>query len=232
MRELDVLLGIIVVCYTVHVNCLCHCNRVCLNITCIFFEVGTVEIWVVWMVIYIYIYIFWWNIAGHMVLLFMYWLRHSYLHIPTGVLACRSSIAQTANGGYLVFSAGPPVFLHIVPVRATLRAQSGKVVSPTQQPTLSPSKSYTWYSFLIEAALIPGPQCCWRIKSTKNPNDPIGNRTRGLKTLWYTCIPTAMMMATIRNHRNNGNLGNKGNCVNHSSSTWTGLKVSVTFVKF
>ena len=107
-----------------------------------------------------------------------------------------------------------------------LAHEGGKVVSPLHWPSLSPSKSYTRYSFLLEAKLTPGPQWCWRgMKTMKNPNDPIGNRTRDLKTLWYICIPTAMMMATIRNHSNTGNLGNKENCSNHGSYTWTGLKV-------
>jgi hypothetical protein len=47
---------------------------------------------------------------------------HSYLHIPTRVQVCQSSIAQTDNGGHLVFSDGPPVFLHLVTLWATPRA--------------------------------------------------------------------------------------------------------------
>jgi hypothetical protein len=41
-----------------------------------------------------------------------------------------------------------------------LAHEGGKVVSSTHRPNLSPSKSYTWYSFLVEAELTLGPQCC------------------------------------------------------------------------
>ena len=107
-----------------------------------------------------------------------------------------------------------------------LAHEGGKDISNMPQPTLPPSRSCPWYSFLLETELTPGPQCCWRIKSMKNPNHPIRNRTHDLKTCWYICIPTAMMMATTCNHRNTGNLGNKGNCgnwSNQSSYTCIGL---------
>jgi len=36
--------------------------------------------------------------------------------------------------------------------------EGGKDVSPTHRPFLPPRK-YSWYSFLLEAESVPGPQC-------------------------------------------------------------------------
>jgi len=37
----------------------------------------------------------------------------------------------------------------------------GKVVSPTHRPP-SPTRKYSWYSFLLDAESTPGPQCGWK----------------------------------------------------------------------
>jgi hypothetical protein len=39
---------------------------------------------------------------------------------------------------------------------------------------------YSWYSFLLEAESIPGPQCGWKDYINKNSNDTIGNQSRDL----------------------------------------------------
>jgi hypothetical protein len=55
-----------------------------------------------------------------------------------------------------------------------LAYESGKVVSPTHQLPVPPMR-YLWYSFLLEAELTPSHSVVGRIKSMKNPNDPIGH---------------------------------------------------------
>jgi len=71
-----------------------------------------------------------------------------------------------------------------------LALEGGKVVSPTHRPPLPPRR-YSWYSFMLEAESTPGPWCGGRIKSTKNSNDAIGNRTRGLLACSAVPQPTA-----------------------------------------
>jgi hypothetical protein len=39
----------------------------------------------------------------------------------------------------------------------TVAQDGGKVVNLTHRPPLPPGNKYTWYSFLLEAELIPGP---------------------------------------------------------------------------
>jgi len=62
----------------------------------------------------------------------------------------------------------------------------GKVVSPKRRPPSTPLR-YPWYLFLLEDELTPGLQCGRKVKSTNNPNGPIGNRTRNLPT--YSTVP-------------------------------------------
>ena len=61
----------------------------------------------------------------------------------------------------------------------TMAQDGGKVVSFTHRPPL-PTRKYTWYSFLLEAARSQGHSATGRIMSLKNSNDTIGNRTRDL----------------------------------------------------
>ena len=44
--------------------------------------------------------------------------------------------------------------------------EGGKVVSPKNWPPL-PSRRYSWYSFLLEAELTPGPKCGWKDYANK-----------------------------------------------------------------
>ena len=74
-------------------------------------------------------------------------------------------------------------------LRLSAAQEGGKVVSPTHRPPLSP-KRYPWCSFLLKIESIPGPQC-GRIKSLKNPKDPIGNRARDLPACSSVPRPTA-----------------------------------------
>ena len=39
--------------------------------------------------------------------------------------------------------------------------ESGKVVTPMHWPP-SPSRKYSWYTFLLEAESTPGPECGWK----------------------------------------------------------------------
>ena len=55
----------------------------------------------------------------------------------------------------------------------TTAQDGGKVVSLMHRPPLPPRN--TWYSFLLEDELTPGPQC-----DRKNANDTIGNQTSDL----------------------------------------------------
>ena len=59
----------------------------------------------------------------------------------------------------------------------TTAQDGGKVVSLMHRPPLPPRK-YTWYSFLLEAELTPGPQCDW--KDYVTDTDTIVNQTRHL----------------------------------------------------
>jgi hypothetical protein len=73
--------------------------------------------------------------------------------------------------------------------------EGGKVVSPTHRPPLPPNHriNYSWYSFLLEAESIPGPQC-----DRKNYGI-IGNRTRDLPVCSAVPQPTAPPRAPSRN---------------------------------
>ena len=64
--------------------------------------------------------------------------------------------------------------------------EGGKVVSPTHQPPLPPGR-YSWYSFMLQAEQPQGHSATRRIKSIKNPNNPVGNRTRYLPA--YSTVP-------------------------------------------
>ena len=77
-------------------------------------------------------------------------------------------------------------------------AREGGKVSPTHRPPLPPRK-YSWYLFLLEAESTPGPWCGGRIKSIKNPNDTIGNRTRDLLACSAVPQPTAPSRVTFIN---------------------------------
>jgi hypothetical protein len=46
--------------------------------------------------------------------------------------------------------------------------------SPTHWPPLPPRK-YSWYSFLLEAELTPGPECSQKDDVKENSKDTIGN---------------------------------------------------------
>jgi hypothetical protein len=74
--------------------------------------------------------------------------------------------------------------------------EGGKVVSPTHWPPLPPNK-YSWYSFLLEVKSTRGPNAAGRIKSMKNPNDPIGNTTRILRACREVPQPTAPQHSNI-----------------------------------
>ena len=52
--------------------------------------------------------------------------------------------------------------------------EGGKVASPTHWPPLPPRRHIS-YLFLSEAESTPGSKSTGRMKSTKNPNKPIGN---------------------------------------------------------
>jgi len=52
-------------------------------------------------------------------------------------------------------------------------------------------RRYPWYSFLLEAA------CGRKIKSKKNPSDPVGNRTRGLSGCSAVPQPNASLLAPV-----------------------------------
>ena len=74
-------------------------------------------------------------------------------------------------------------------LRLPAAQEGGMVVSPTHRPPL-PQRRYPWCSFLLKLESIPGPQC-GKIKSLKNPNDPIGNRARDLPACSAVPQPTA-----------------------------------------
>jgi hypothetical protein len=67
--------------------------------------------------------------------------------------------------------------------------QEGGKVSTTHRPPLPPRR-YSYCSFLLKLESIQAPQC-GRIKSLKNPNDPIGNRARDLPACSTVPQPTA-----------------------------------------
>jgi hypothetical protein len=68
--------------------------------------------------------------------------------------------------------------------------ESGKVVSPTHRPPLSPGK-YSWYSFLLGSESLRGHSEARRIMSMKNSNDTIGNQTSKLPACSTVPQPTA-----------------------------------------
>jgi hypothetical protein len=76
--------------------------------------------------------------------------------------------------------------------------EGGKVVSPMHRPPLPPRK-YSWYLFLLEAGSTPGPWCGERIKSMRNSNDTIGNRTRDLLACSAVPQQTEPSRVTITN---------------------------------
>ena len=65
-----------------------------------------------------------------------------------------------------------------------LAHEGGKIVSPMHQPAIPPRK-YSWYLFLLEAALNLGPK-----RKMKNSNDIIGNRTHDLPACSAVPQPT------------------------------------------
>ena len=64
---------------------------------------------------------------------------------------------------------------------------------------LYPLRKYTWYSFLLEAESPQGSSTAGRIKSMKNSNDTIGNRTRDLPACSAMPQWTAPQRAVRRN---------------------------------
>ena len=74
----------------------------------------------------------------------------------------------------------------------TTAHEDGKVVSPTHRPPL-PSRDYSRYLFLLEEKGAAG-----RIKSLKNSNGTIGNRTRDLPACSAVPQPTAPPRAPNR----------------------------------
>ena len=67
--------------------------------------------------------------------------------------------------------------------------EGGEVVGPTHQPPLPP-RIYSWYSFLLDVESAPGSPC-GRIRSMKNSNDIIENRTHDLSACSAVPQPTA-----------------------------------------
>ena len=75
-----------------------------------------------------------------------------------------------------------PLALHKVEVpRIFVQSarEGGKVVILRHRPPL-PLGRYPWYSCLLEVESTSGPNVAGRIRSVKNPSEPIGNRTRDL----------------------------------------------------
>jgi hypothetical protein len=58
---------------------------------------------------------------------------------------------------------------------------------------LYPRRNF-WYSLLLEAESTPGPYAAGRMKSMKDPNDTIGNRTRDLPACSAVPQPTAPLL--------------------------------------
>ena len=57
----------------------------------------------------------------------------------------------------------------------------GNVISLKHRPPL-PLRKYCWYSFMLEAESIPGPQCDWKdYMSLKNSIDTIWDRISDLQ---------------------------------------------------
>jgi hypothetical protein len=54
----------------------------------------------------------------------------------------------------------------------------------------------SWYSFLLEAELTPGPYCGWKDRSIEKSNDLIGNRTSDLLACSIVPQPTTLPRAT------------------------------------
>jgi len=68
--------------------------------------------------------------------------------------------------------------------------ESGKVVRPAQRPPLS-SVKIAGTHFHQKLSRLQGPSATERIISTKNPNDPTGNRSRDLSVCGGVRQPTA-----------------------------------------
>jgi hypothetical protein len=66
-----------------------------------------------------------------------------------------------------------------------LAHEGANAVSPTHRPPLPPGD--TFVLFLLEAVSTPGPQYAGRIKSMRNPNNDIGNRTHDLPA--WSAVP-------------------------------------------
>ena len=87
----------------------------------------------------------------------------------------------------------------------------GKVVSPTHRPPLPP-RTYSWYSFLLEAESPQSHSAAGRIMLMKTSSDTIGNRTRDLPTCSAVPQPIAPPRAP-----------NKTNLVHNFSCTFISI---------
>jgi hypothetical protein len=71
----------------------------------------------------------------------------------------------------------------------------GEVISPTHRPPFSPQED-SWYSFLLDAASIPGPYAAGRVRSIEKSND-IRIRTHDLPACSMMPQPTTLPRAVV-----------------------------------
>jgi hypothetical protein len=77
--------------------------------------------------------------------------------------------------------------------------KSGNVVNPMHRPPLPPWNIHGTYVFMLKDGSTLGHSAAGRIKSIKNSNDTIGNRTHDLPAC-STLPPTNVVVAVIRSH--------------------------------
>jgi hypothetical protein len=85
----------------------------------------------------------------------------------------------------------PPVKIRRLRPRLNPRTWVPEASTLTPRPPKPFPRGYSWHSFLLAAELTQGHSAAGRIKSTKNTNGTIGNRTRDLTACSAVPQPTA-----------------------------------------